>query len=114
MRKAAWLAAHSSQNRNPRPDVGVGSANNAVQIKIAEAHAAHIILACEGFHAANGRFPKSLDELVPRYIPSVPCAKYCLAYGKFNYEQPMMAWCVIPPFNRRVYNFETRRWTYID
>ena len=102
----------------PALTLGLVLANNAVQIKIAEAHAPKVIAACEGFHAANGRFPKSLDELVPRYIPSVPRAKYCLAYGEFDYYfnqgKPMLVWCVVPPYNRRIYDFETRRWSYIE
>jgi len=101
----------------PALTLGLVLANNAVQIKIAEANAPRIITACEGFYAANGRFPKSLDELVPQYIPSVPRAKYCLFYGQFdyfNYGKPMLVWCVVPPFDRRIYDFETRRWNYIE
>jgi hypothetical protein len=91
--------------------------NNAVQNKIAEAHASRVIAACEGFRAAHGSYPKSLDELVPRYLPSVPRAKYCLACGSFFYfndGRAMMLWCIIPPFGRKTYDFETRRWSYMD
>ena len=101
----------------PALTLGLVLANNAVQIKIGEANAPKIIAACEGFHAANGEFPKSLDELVPRYMPSVPRAKYCLLFGEFvyfNYGKPMLVWYVVPPFSRGIYDFETRRWNYID
>ncbi len=60
---------------------------------------------------------RTLDELVPDQLPSVPRAKYCLAYGRFlyfNYGRPMLGWYVVPPFGRRTYDFETRRWSYID
>jgi hypothetical protein len=92
-------------------------ANNVIQSKIGAANASRVIRACEAFQAANGSFPKSLDELVPRYMPSVPRAKYCLAYGQFdyfNYGKPMLIWCVVPPYERRIYDFETRRWNSVD
>ena len=62
----------------PAVTLGLVLANNAVQLGIAEANATRIIAACEEFHATSGRFPKTLDELVPRYMPSansmlVPC-----------------------------------------
>ncbi len=62
----------------PALTLGLVMANNAVQLRIAEANAPRIVAACQEFHAANGRFPKTLDQLVPRYMPSVPRAKYCL------------------------------------
>ncbi len=101
----------------PALTLGLAIANNAVQLRIAEANAARIIAACEEFHAAKRRFPKTVNELVPGYMPSVPRAKYCLAWGEFvyfNYGKPMLVWCVVPPFGRRIYDFEARRWSYID
>jgi hypothetical protein len=93
-------------------------ANEAVQFRIGEANAPRIIAACENFHATNGKFPKTLDDLVPQYMPSIPRAKYCLAFGKFQYwnsdERPILVWCVVPPFGRKVYGFEDRRWSYLD
>ncbi|WP_422927266.1 hypothetical protein [Singulisphaera sp. PoT] len=90
--------------------------NSILQNKIAEANARRVIAACEAYHAANGEFPKELDELVPRYLSSVPRAKYCLA-GRFFYhnpESPMLYWQVVPPFLRKIYDFETRHWRYLD
>lgn len=101
----------------PTLTFGVAIANNAVQVRIAESNAPRIVAACEEFYAATGRFPKTLDELVPRYMPSVPRAKYCLNYGEFVYfshGKPMLAWYVVPPFDRRIYDFETRRWSHIE
>ncbi|MCX7424759.1 MAG: hypothetical protein NTW96_03900 [Planctomycetia bacterium] len=102
----------------PALTLGLVLANNAVQLRVAEANAARIVAACEEFHAANGTFPKTLDELVPRYMPSIPRAKYCLDYGEFLYlnldGHPLLVWCVVPPFNRRIYDFDERRWNYID
>ena len=102
----------------PALTLGLVRANEAVQYRIGKANAPRIIAACEEFHAASGKFPKTLDELVPRYMPSIPRAKYCVAYGEFSYwnneGRPILVWCVIPPFGRKIYDFEERRWGYID
>jgi hypothetical protein len=101
----------------PAMTLGLVLANDAVQLRIAEANSLRIVAACEEFDAANGTFPKSLDELVPRYLPSIPRAKYCLTNGDFVYStsgKPMLVWYVIPPFGRRIYDFESRQWHYLD
>ena len=67
--------------------------NNAVQSRIAEANAAKIVKACEEFHAANGKYPKTLGELVPKYLSSVPHAKYCLVFGEFLYSDKSQYSC---------------------
>ncbi len=96
--------------------LGVATANDALQLKIAEANGRRIVAACEEFHAAKGRFPKTLDELVPEYLPSVPRAKYCLAYGQFLYSNcgAPLVWYVVPPYYRKIYDFHTRHWTYLE
>lgn len=101
----------------PALTLGLVSANDAFQYGIGKANAPRIIAACEEFHAANGKFPKTLDELVPRYMPSIPRAKYCLVWGDFlymNYGHPMLVWYVVPPHGRKIYDFEDRRWNYLD
>jgi hypothetical protein len=95
-------------------------ANDAFQRRVAETNAQRIVAACEEYHAANGRFPTDLDELTPKYMHSVPVAKYCLGPGNlFFYTSSssgptMLAWEIVAPHYRRIYNFETRRWSYID
>ena len=102
----------------PALTLGLVLANDAAQFWIAKANAARVVTACEEFHVANGRYPQSLDELVPRHMPSVPRAKYCLGFGEFRYwymdGEPMLLWYAVPPFGRKVYDFENRRWNYID
>ena len=102
----------------PALTLGLVLTNNAVQGKIAGANAARVVTACEAFHAATGEFPKTLDELVPRYLPSIPRAKYCLLFGKFMYfnngQHPILVWCAVSPFGKKVYSFEDRRWSYLD
>jgi hypothetical protein len=77
----------------PALTLGLVLTNATVQSRITEANATKIITACNEFHTANGRYPTTLDELVPKYMPSVPRAKYCLD-GKFLYfeKQPMLMW----------------------
>jgi hypothetical protein len=103
----------------PPLTLGLVMANNAVQLKIARVNASQIIVACEAFHNDNNRFPKTLDELVPRYIPAIPRAKYCLAFGEFRYwgsedDHPILVWYVVPPYGRKIYDFDDKRWNYID
>jgi hypothetical protein len=93
-------------------------ANNAVQLGVAEANAQRVVAACEAYHAANGRFPEKLDELVPQYINSVPVARYCLGPSCFFYYSsfgtPKLWWQVVPPHFRKIYNFDSRSWSYLD
>ena len=102
----------------PALTLGLVLANNALQLRIAGANAQQVIAACEEFRAANGKFPESLEELVPRYMRAIPRAKYCLGYGEFRYSNidgsPILVWCAVPPFGQKVYNFEKRSWNYID
>jgi hypothetical protein len=101
----------------PALTLTLAMANDAIQYRIGKANAPIIVAACEEFHAANGRFPKTLDELVPRYMPSIPRAKYCLVFGEFdyfNYGKPMLVWYVVPPYGRKIYDFEDRKWSYLD
>jgi len=103
----------------PPLTLGLAWANDAVQIRVAEKNAARVVAACEEYHATNGRFPKSLDELVPQYMPSVPRAKYCLGpwcqfHYFYNQGHPMLVWYVVPPYYRKIYDFDTRRWNYIE
>jgi hypothetical protein len=102
----------------PALTLGLVIANNAVQLGIAEANAQRVVAACEQYHAANGTFPKKLDELVPQYLNSVPVARYCLSpsccfyYSSFG--TPKLYWQVLPPHLRKISNFETRSWSYLD
>lgn len=97
----------------------IGRVNDAFQLSVAEANAQRIITACEDYHAGNGRFPTKLDELVPRYLDSVPVARYCLGPSSLFYyssspESAMLWWQVVPPHYRKIYKFETRSWFYLD
>ena len=93
-------------------------ANSSLQGRIAMANATRIIQACDQYRGANGEYPKTLDDLVPRYLNSIPTAKYCLAWSDFSYfggpQSPILWWVSLPPFGRWGYNFERGSWRYID
>ncbi|WP_165075872.1 hypothetical protein [Paludisphaera rhizosphaerae] len=95
-------------------------ANDSFQRGMAEANAQRIIAACEAYQADNGSLPGGLKDLVPKYLSSVPVAKYCLGpWSRFTYFNSkggtaMLVWHVVPPYYRKIYSFEDRRWSYLD
>jgi hypothetical protein len=92
-------------------------ANYSLQQRIAMANAARVIQACEQYRKAGGAYPQRLDNLVPGYLSSIPKAKCCFAFNEFSYLASaghILVWCECPPFGRRVYNFETGNWKYLD
>ena len=127
-----WFLASVLKNANGRPGWGLAAiriaipvltlglvlTNNSVQDRIAQANAKRIITACEEFHLANGRYPETLNEVVPRYLRSVPRAKYCLIYGDFLYWEAdgtaTLTWCPVPVFGRWFFDFESRQWRYVE
>jgi hypothetical protein len=60
-------------------------ANFVVQEKISLSNAAIIIQACDHYHSDNGAYPEKLTDLVPRYLSSIPRAKYSLGSDNFTY-----------------------------
>jgi hypothetical protein len=92
--------------------------NSFFQIHVATENASRIVAACENFHAATGKFPQVLNELVPDYLPTIPRAKYCLSFNKFSYwnldGHATLTWYEMPPFGRRIYDFDQRRWGSLD
>jgi hypothetical protein len=91
--------------------------NSNLQIAHAKASETRIIQACEQYHNDNETYPDKLSDLVPRYLNSVPTAKYCCLYGDFMYwgsPTSILTWTEVPPFGRRVYDFDRRQWRYVD
>ncbi len=91
--------------------------NSAIQGEIAMAGAARIIQACERYREDNGSYPEKLGDLVPRYLSSIPRAKYCCAWNEFAYyssQNTILWWTQIPPFGRRAYSFVNGDWRYVD
>lgn len=82
-----------------------------------------LIAACHAYEAKYGRYPDRLEELVPGFVERVPRARHVLAWGEFEYyvspgegakRHHRLKYWVVPPFGRRLYFFEERRWSYVD
>ncbi|MGA2617078.1 MAG: hypothetical protein ABSF26_05655 [Thermoguttaceae bacterium] len=95
---------------------GIAMGNGRLQWKLSDANAERVIKACDEFNNANGRYPRKLDELVPKYLPSVPPAKYCLLekFWYFNSDGHCSLMWSRYGFYRRFYNFDEKRWGNID
>ena len=100
----------------PALTLGLVRANNDFQLGVAEANARRVIVACEEYQAAHGSLPENLEDLVPRYMNAVPVAKHCLMWNKFVYSprSSLLFWHIVPPFYRKIYNFDSRTWSYLD
>ena len=96
--------------------LAIAVSNGNLQWRISDANAQKVIEACDEFRVVNGRYPKTLDELVPKNLASVPPAKHCLM-GSFmffnNQGKPMLVWSRYG-FYRRIYDFETKQWSNLD
>jgi len=85
---------------------------------IARERAESLVVAVEQFHAKHGRYPERLGEIVPEFIPEIPKAKYVLIADRFRYlksdSRHSLMYVEIPPFGRRIYTFEDRKWTTLN
>jgi hypothetical protein len=115
-----------------------------LNVSLAQRRATTLIAACRQFHGRYGRFPDRLEELVPRFIPSIPRARLTLMWGEFRYsphkeppgdirdvaelnfartkglvapegsEVHSLLYYTIPPFGRMMYFFEQDKWVKLD
>lgn len=86
--------------------------------QVSQERAERIIAAVENYKAANGKYPDRLDQLAPQFIDEVP-SKARVSFGDsgFRYsagESHTLMYVAMPPFGRRIYNFETKSWGFID
>ena len=92
--------------------------NASLQSRMAQANAKRIINACTRYQATHGVYPKTLEILIPKYLDSVPRARYAVMFGEFRYwelnGQHTLMWVSVPPFTRPYYKFEEARWGYLD
>ncbi len=86
----------------------------------ARRNAEQIIAACKAFHERHGRFPQTLEELVPGFLPSIPPAKYTGSPFGFTYDvepdarRHVLGWTEVIPFGRPYYVLEEDWWGYLD
>jgi hypothetical protein len=77
-----------------------------------------IIKAVEDYRSEQGKYPERLEDLVPQYFSKVPRAAIRFNGTKYTYyhhkDSHRLMWAEAPPFGRRTYHFETKKWSYID
>jgi hypothetical protein len=99
---------------------GIICSNAWLQNSIAQSRSDVVVQACKQYQKDKGHFPGKLEDLVPSYLPSVPWAKYCIVFGKFDYFggsgdlRPMLMWTSLPPFGLSYYDFKDGRYGYMD
>jgi len=83
---------------------------------LAKSGADTVIAAVDKFKTDHHRYPESLPELVPKYLNSIPRAKYTVMYGEFIFLRggPSLMYYEFPPFLRRVYRFDSQKWKTLD
>lgn len=115
LRRPGWRIA-ALRVAMPLLTFGIAISNANLQWRISDAHAEQVIKACNEFQTANGRYPAKLEDLVPKYLVSVPCAKYCMM-GKFSYvnsDGHARLWWTRYGFYRRIFDFDKKRWSSLD
>jgi hypothetical protein len=90
---------------------------NARENRRVRSEAERIIEAVRAYRRERGVYPDSLEALAPRYLSSLPRARYDQPMG-FTYvassDRHVLGWTDIPPFGRPFYVFEEDRWGYLD
>lgn len=93
-------------------------AGNNFNNQLAERRTEQVIAAVDAFHGKLGKYPRSLDELVPQFLPEVPKAKVGFGITNFYYlereSSATLMYVVFPPFGRRTYDFGTKEFGYMD
>lgn len=91
---------------------------NGMNNRLARQRTLYLASACEKYKADHGGYPDRLSDLVPRYIPEVPPAKFTIVASSFIYlsraDRHTIIFTAIPPFGRITYTLEGRSWGMID
>lgn len=88
--------------------------------RVAGDRAERIIAAVEDYKAANGKYPDRLDQIAPQFMAEIPTkARVAFTDTGFRYfagsqESHTLMYVAMPPFGRKIYNFETRSWGFVD
>jgi hypothetical protein len=94
--------------------------------RVASDRADSVAQAVKAFHAAQGRYPENLDELVPAHLPAIPVARpLALQQDSFRYRNPpantdgtrrppMLMYTALGPFGWSLYDFEKNAWELRD
>ncbi len=83
--------------------------------RVAERRATPIIRAVNTYQSQHNRYPKSLDELVPQFIPAVQRANYIPVGRRFGYStDPPSLYFPVMFYGVASYDFRTQRWLTND
>jgi len=114
------LAVASVRAAVPIAVLAVALVNDSFQRRLAMGRADQLVSAIRVFRDEHGCYPSDLQQLVPKYLPFVPCPKYAITFNTFFYTsggsegQPGFWWIDVPPHGKRSYNFHEARWSSID
>ena len=91
---------------------------NAANNRLARNRGDVVAAKIKEFNQKYGRYPQSLQDLVPEFIERVPRAKYTALYGEFSYFKSergaLLLYTALPPFGRPTYDFTRDEWTKLD
>lgn len=92
--------------------------------RIAYENAKIIIAACEQYKIKKGAYPDRLNDLVPGYLTRIPVARYTGIAGWKYFHHPnrgtaegdyyLLQFTYEPPFGRRAYHSQTKKWRSMD
>lgn len=90
-----------------------------VNRQVGTQRADELVKAVEAYSAKHGQFPQNLEQVVPDFMSAIPLARYTLASNDFSYRtaadgKHVLSWTEIPPFARKSYTFEEKRWVTLD
>lgn len=85
-------------------------------IRLALRRAAPVISAVNRYHSEHAAYPKTLDELVPGYLPFIPRAGFTVISRDFRYFNAERAQLYFPAMFHGVfvYDFATETWRTND
>ena len=84
--------------------------------KLAKRRAVPVIAAVNRYHAENGRYPATLNDLVPTYLPAIPHAGFTRGGRDFYYggELPSLSFAGGAGPGMFYYDFSTQSWQASD
>ncbi len=86
----------------------------ALNNTLARERGAELVTAVEMFRSMQGRYPVSLQELVPTQLDAVPRAKLQFIYASFDYRVSGDRWNIsytsVPPYSTVNFDSGTREW----
>lgn len=78
-----------------------------------------LVGALEAFKSDSGKYPGSLDELMPKYLAELPSVKPVLSPPQFRYAirpdgPPHLSFEATGQFAHFSYDFSTKKWEFLD